>query len=1009
MSSIATRSLSGPGVSLAPATPPPLAAAVTGSSGGVFASAGGGSIGGSATSSPGIGVLGSHSLNPAAAGAATAGSAPPGSTPSTSSASLLVDLAEWDTRVQLTNRQRDSVLLLQDLCGQLPIPDKFASSPPAAHDADGAAWPSGFNDPPLMTSLAARPQPEETSARVDAVESVASSSAPATSLPKPLALIDPIETNHHFLSWYSQIEDLMEQGLADVYRSHLATLSAYLAACNDLLSLVSLARSKLDAQSTQYHFVQTKTSSLQNVCEKLLALQQHLAEVVEEVAERLRRFDVLEPAVRLFSATGEGVCLDADFVPMLARLDDSLAFVQQNRGYKDAELYLMKFRQCMTRGLTLIKLYFASSMRSLFQDIKDKLANRQTNEPLPKSLQLSLFYVKFRRQAEHLRPLIFELEVRCPDHPEYYGLRSECFNAYFNTRRALLAPSVAQAVSEISTESSILATAKRGAAYITSLCTDECSLFYQFFDGGEDDLAGYLDSLSSALYDHLRPMILREMRIDVLADLCRSLQVHVDAVDSLSSRPRPVASPTDSPSSVFPTNLDGDADRYTDRVVEKVLQDAQERLVFRAQQYIKEEVEGFKPRDRELEVLARTEKLPQPNALASQSNMVPDLTTAGPSAVSVLAASSPTTSPEGNASTLDERTISFGKLVYGGGEWYPTLQRTLYILGKMYRSIPTSIFEDLAQEAIELCRKSVVSASEVIGKKKTRQDGQLFLIKNLLMLREQIAPFDSNFVRYEERVDFAELTDFLFNLTPTFLRLSATLRGTYGTGIKPSSVMLASGVSPTGASAVATSSTYSSAFSIFRRGIPVPRVFATATDAKAAVNLSLKRVCEDLILETARAVAEPASSFMVKVTAFRLRAERARIPALAGSTAQVPAAESLGTLGAQAFAAPRKCIEAAEAVRDKVKEVLGGVVRKMADYLGDRRTEAVLVVHMKSNVMNAYSAFHNVVVLEHDPALLEDLPSVGAMSRFVDEVCEKASTREAAAAIGTAAVVKAAP
>ena len=29
-----------------------------------------------------------------------------------------------------------------------------------------------------------------------------------------------------------------------------------------------------------------------------------------------------------------------------------------------------------------------------------------------------------------------------------------------------------------------------------------------------------------------------------------------------------------------------------------------------------------------------------------------------------------------------------GKIVYGGGEYYPTLQRTLYILGRMYGSIP---------------------------------------------------------------------------------------------------------------------------------------------------------------------------------------------------------------------------------------------------------------------------------------------------------------------------------
>ena len=43
-------------------------------------------------------------------------------------------------------------------------------------------------------------------------------------------------------------------------------------------------------------------------------------------------------------------------------------------------------------------------------------------------------------------------------------------------------------------------------------------------------------------------------------------------------------------------------------VIEKILFDAQERLAFRAQSYIKQEIEGFRPRDKELEVLARSRK-----------------------------------------------------------------------------------------------------------------------------------------------------------------------------------------------------------------------------------------------------------------------------------------------------------------------------------------------------------------------------------------------------------------
>ncbi|KAJ1538755.1 Golgi transport complex subunit 3, partial [Cladochytrium tenue] len=478
----------------------------------------------------------------------------------------------------------------------MPSLSKFSDSKYEHDDEDGATTPqfldahrrpSSSSVSSSASSTSSAPTPTDT-----AGAAATSSTAPAAA--GPLFLAEPIETSQQFLNWYSQIEDEMEQGLADVYRSHIGTLRTYLSSCDDLLALIADARQNLADQSNHFHFVSSKTSSLQGACEALLAEQQRLAEVAELVGDRLRKFDVLEPAVRLFSSTGDLVCLDADFVPMLARLDDCLSFVQEKHTYKDAELYLMKFRQCMTRGLSLIKVYFISALRSLQSDIKEKLSTR--------------------REAEQIRPLLSEIEVRCEGHSEYLGLLGECFAAYFATRRTLLSPYVSQAVAEISAESNILTTAKKGAAYIMSLCTDECSLFYQFFELGEEELALYLDSLSAALYDHLRPMILREIRIDILAELCRSLQVHVDAVDSLAlgvTSPITVHSATsvdeDSVSGTSPHHPTA-RDAPVKRVVERVLQDAQERLAFRSQQYIKEEIEGFRPRDRELEVLARTSK-----------------------------------------------------------------------------------------------------------------------------------------------------------------------------------------------------------------------------------------------------------------------------------------------------------------------------------------------------------------------------------------------------------------
>lgn len=48
------------------------------------------------------------------------------------------------------------------------------------------------------------------------------------------------------------------------------------------------------------------------------------------MASKLSYFHQLEAVTRLFNAPGDDVCLRPEFVPMLARLDECLDYVQQN-------------------------------------------------------------------------------------------------------------------------------------------------------------------------------------------------------------------------------------------------------------------------------------------------------------------------------------------------------------------------------------------------------------------------------------------------------------------------------------------------------------------------------------------------------------------------------------------------------------------------------------------------------------------------------------------------------
>jgi hypothetical protein len=43
------------------------------------------------------------------------------------------------------------------------------------------------------------------------------------------------------------------------------------------------------------------------------------------------------------------------------------------RNYRDAEIYLIRFQQCLTRAMTLIKMYFVSLVRDLGANVSGKI------------------------------------------------------------------------------------------------------------------------------------------------------------------------------------------------------------------------------------------------------------------------------------------------------------------------------------------------------------------------------------------------------------------------------------------------------------------------------------------------------------------------------------------------------------------------------------------------------------------------------------------------------------
>lgn len=123
------------------------------------------------------------------------------------------------------------------------------------------------------------------------------------------------------------------------------------------------------------------------------------------------------------------------------------------------------------------------------------------------------------------------------------------------------------------------------------VCADEHQLFRECFTLGDETLQGYLEEISSILSDQIRPLILKETRIDTLAELCSSLLFYIQGAGTATENPE--------------RTLNDSRDAAIKVIVKSILFDGQGRLSFRAQEFIQSEIRQFKSNKKEMSVLTR--------------------------------------------------------------------------------------------------------------------------------------------------------------------------------------------------------------------------------------------------------------------------------------------------------------------------------------------------------------------------------------------------------------------
>ncbi|GFR40890.1 hypothetical protein Agub_g1542 [Astrephomene gubernaculifera] len=827
-----------------------------------------------------------------------------------------------------------------------------------------------------------------------------------------------LHNTSQFHKWHSELEAACASETEEKYKRYADLLSSHVTSCESILSKVDLTLEAFDALLSQHRDVVARSRSLHASCETIVRQKEALCELAEAIRAKLRFFDEFETVYAQFTAAQ--VSLDSEqFLALLRRLDDCMAYVAANPQYADAAQYSAKFRQLQGRALTAVRSKVQQVLRSAVQQVQAAIQQAAAATPaagssavaaasattaaagappaspvaggaaatnggntasssssgrggagavpqLAEGAEVPMLYVRFRAAAEpSIKALLREVESRA-HRPEYLRLLTECHNLYAQARLALIGPYVQQRIAQYGSQQPLPLFTRNGCEHLGRVCQLEVQLFEHFFPGQQqqqqqqhpthpqsnsnqqqqparandankaaattasskaaagtpplplppsaDALAPLLESLATMLYDQLRPAVVVMQDIDELCELVDILK-HEVLGEQLARR--------------------GPGGEALKPLLGRCLADVQGRLIFRVQAFIRDEISGYTLTPEDTDYPARLEK-----QLAQQQHQAAGGDAAAANGSEEGSATAAAVAEDGAAAAADPYAALF-----------PPLRSTLLVLSKLYRAVDGKIFGGLAQDAVSACTVAVQQASRAVAKRAAAAaaaggaagsasaggagaatsalDAQLFMIRNLLFLREQIVPFDVEFAVTDIDLDFSHMRDHL-------RRIMLGQESLFALG--PSNAV------------------------VRMLGASGPRVLTHHLDSKKELEKALKSVCEALIMALTKVAVEPLLSFITKVTAVRLASA-----GQSGGQASKPLRE-------QAFASPAKLAEVVGRVNAALEGPLPAAVAKMRLYLPNPATHAILLKPVKSNIAEAHGQIAKLLQTDYTSEEAAEVP-----------------------------------
>ncbi|XP_060532022.1 conserved oligomeric Golgi complex subunit 3 [Cylas formicarius] len=697
--------------------------------------------------------------------------------------------------------------------------------------------------------------------------------------------IPVINSNKDFIRWIISAEREVQGEELNKYKDYWRVLSRYCAHCEQFFGLSDATLTSLNQLKQQYQNVTEKTNHLHDLSEQLLVHQEVLKGkklAIEEKGRYFVYFNKAQDNVERLSDRPNS----AEFTQILDNINDAIDYLSTNLTFKEAKIFKMKYENLLSGATTHVYNYVdgvivASTRQVVSPEFKSHLLPMTSEAPADSAF--SLYYGKFQSASIKVRVILEYLERAETRNDCYKNTLYDCKRSYFAQRQPILSVAVSKALTELRdkhrSDHSVLF--RSCCLFMLKVCADEARCYDYFFGGACAQFRDYLRTLCQYLYDTLRPCLIGIHHVEILCELCGILkrEMLTDTVlvnDRLSS--------------------------YAE-FVKQLLEDVEERLVFRTNLFFKHDLMEYKPSPGDLAY---------PEKLLQMENVVVDRSDSRSSTVSMDSQEV----AHINMTPVQLRSYTGNSPADLHGMWYPTVKRTLVCLSRLYFCVDRDTFQGLAQEALIVCVKTVDRAAELIGQNKTAIDGRLFQIKHLLIVREQIAPFQVDFTTKELALDFTTVSKAAADLVHNRGKIFA---------IGTSNALLEFLLDGT------------------------PKVKEYLVDSRKEIDKQLKRSCESFISHATHMLIGSVSEFVGKAEHILkiVRAEDSSSNDL--------------TVAGQGFGKPEVVAGIIKEAQKQIKIKIPELQRSMQLYLANRETEFILFRPVKNNILNGFMQVEQIL------------------------------------------------